>query len=126
MAEKLNAMTSTLPTVFVLDDSTKRSNFSWFDPEDMKGTLITFLIFWFTVWIWIVFNPPAGFTIITLATALSTMTTFSPVKPSMLMIAFLFSFAYATLMYVLVLPHLHYGWELGLFLFARDKKNHLA
>ncbi|PHS39632.1 MAG: hypothetical protein COB07_06170 [Sulfurovum sp.] len=117
LAEKLNAMISPLPTTFILDDATKSSNFHWFDSEDMKGTLITFLIFWFTVFIWIFFNPPAGFTIVTLATVLATHTTFSPVKPPMLIVALSGSFVYATLMYVLVLPHLHYGWELGLFLF---------
>lgn len=117
LAEKLNAMISPLPTTFVLDNAVKSSNFHWFDSEDMKGTLINFIIFWFTVFLWLFFNPPGGFTIVTLATALSTHTTFSPLKPSMLIVALSASFVYAILMYVLVLPHLHYGWELGLFLF---------
>lgn len=117
LAEKLNAMISPLPTKFTLKNAAKSSNFLWFDIEDMKGTLLSFLIFWFATFVWIFVNPPAGFMIVTLATAMSVLTTFSPLKPSILIFVFSFSFAFATLMYVLVLPHLHYGWELGLFLF---------
>ena len=117
LAEKLNAMLSPLPTKFTLDNVQKPSLFLWFDIEDMKGTLISFLIFWFATFVWIVVNPPAGFMIVILATALSVLTTFSPLKPSILIFVFSIAFVFATLMYVLVLPHLHYGWELGLFLF---------
>ena len=118
LAVKLNAMISPLPTAFTLGSREKNSSFLWFDLEDMKGALITYLIFWFSVLLWIGVNPPAGFLIVTLATALSAMTTFSPLKPSLLIFVFSIGFAFATFMYVLVLPHLHYGWELGLFLFA--------
>ena len=93
------------------------SKFNWFDLEDMKGTLVSFLIFWASTLFWIEFNPPAGFLIVTLATALSVLTTFSPLKPSLLMIIFSFSFVFATAMYIFVLPNLHYAWELGLFIF---------
>jgi hypothetical protein len=117
LAEKLNAMISPLPTTFVLRNVPKSSSFLWFDIEDMKGTLISFLIFWFATLIWILVNPPAGFMIVILATALSVLTTFSPLKPSILIFVFSISFAFATFMYVLVLPNLHYGWELGLFIF---------
>lgn len=118
LAEKLNAMISPLPTKFVLvNTATKSSAFLWFDIEDMKGTLLSFFIFWFATFVWIFVNPPAGFMIVTLATALSVLTTFSPLKPSILIFVFSISFAFATLMYVLVLPNLHYGWELGIFLF---------
>lgn len=117
LAEKLNAMINPLPTKFTLEDIPKPSNFLWFDIEDIKGTLISFLIFWFATFVWIFVNPPAGFMIVTLATALSVLTTFSPLKPSILIFVFSIAFAFATLMYVLVLPNLHYGWELGLFIF---------
>ena len=93
------------------------SKFNWFDLEDMKGTLVSFLIYWATTLFWIAFNPPAGFLIVTLATALSVLTTFSPVKPSLLIIVFSFSFIFATTMYIFVLPNIHYAWELGLFVF---------
>ncbi len=117
LAEKYNMLLSPLPTVFPEEDIPKRSKFIWFDLEDIKGTLITFLIFWVSALLWIFVNPPAGFMIVTLATAFSVMTTFSPLKPSLLIIVFSIGFVFATLMYVLVLPQLHYGWELGLFLF---------
>jgi len=83
----------------------------------MKGALISFIIFWVTTLFWITVNPPAGFLIVTLATALSVLTTFSPLKPSLLIIIFTFSFIFATAMYILVLPYIYYGWELGLFIF---------
>ena len=117
LARKFNAIISPYPTIFELSKKPAPSSFNWFDVEDMKGTLLTFMIFWGAVFFWIFFNPPAGFLIVTMATALSVITTFSPVKPSLLMIIFTLSFIFATAMYILVLPHLHYGWELGLFLF---------
>ena len=117
LAEKLNAILSPHSTKFAVDNVQNPSLFLWFDIEDMKGTLISFLIFWFATFVWIFVNPPAGFMIVILATALSVLTTFSPLKPSILIFVFSIAFAFATLMYVLVLPHLHYGWELGLFIF---------
>lgn len=117
-AEKFNAILSPYPTYFKLGTLNSPSMFNWFDSEDMKGTLISFLVFWTTTIFWITVNPPAGFLIVTLATALSVLTTFSPLKPSLLIIIFTFSFIFATAMYILVLPNIHYGWELGLFIFT--------
>ena len=117
LAQKFNAVISPYPTHFTLTEMPNPSKFNWFDLEDMKGTLVTFLIFWASTLFWIAFNPPAGFLIVTLATALSVMTTFSPLKPSLLMIIFSFSFIFATAMYIFVLPNIHYAWELGLFIF---------
>jgi len=116
LSRKFNAILSPYPTQFELSRE-KTSAFNWLDSEDLKGSLVTFLIFWATVIFWIFFNPPAGFLIATLATALSVQTTFSPIKPSLLIILFSFSFIFAAAMYILVLPNIHYGWELGLFLF---------
>jgi len=118
LAEKFNAIISPYPTHFKLTDVANPSSFNWFDVEDMKGTLISFIIFWVTTIFWIIVNPPAGFLIVTLATALSVLTTFSPLKPSLLIIIFSFSFLFATVMYILVLPNIYYGWELGLFIFV--------
>ena len=117
LAKKFNAIISPYPTLFVLSKIPSPSKFNWFDVEDMKGTLVSFLIFWASTIFWITFNPPAGFLIVTLATALSVLTTFSPLKPSLLMIIFSFSFVFATAMYIFVLPYMHYAWELGLFIF---------
>ncbi len=117
LATKFNAILSPYPTHFILSKVVNPSRFKWFDVEDMKGTFVSFLIFWATTLFWIELNPPAGFLIVTLATALSVLTTFSPLKPSLLIIIFSLSFVFATAMYIFVLPNIHYAWELGLFIF---------
>jgi len=117
VAYKLNALNSPRPTRFEEEPEAENTRFIWLDPEHLKGSLITFLVFWTAVLLWITVNPPGGFYIVALATGLSIITTFSPVKPSLLMIVFTLSFIFATAMYVLVLPNLYYGWQLGLFLF---------
>jgi len=116
-AEKFNAITSPYPTFFKLTKAANPSKFNWFDIEDMKGTLISFIIFWTTTAFWITVNPPAGSLVVTLATALSVLTTFSPLKPSLLIIIFSFSFIFATAMYILVVPNILSSWQLGLFIF---------
>ena len=117
LAEKLNSIISPMPTFFSLEDIPKPPAFLWFDMEHLKGSLISFIIFWTATLLWIFVNPPGGFLIVVLATALSVLTTFSPLKPSLLIIIFSMSFVFATTMYIFVLPNLHYGWELGLFIF---------
>ena len=118
LAEKLNSLISPLPTFFALEDIPAPAKYLWFDMEHLKGSLVTFMIFWTATLLWIFVNPPGGFMIVTLATVLSLLTTFSPLKPSLLIIIFSFAFVFATAMYIFVLPHLHYGWELGLFVFS--------
>jgi len=118
LATKLNRIHSPLPTFFDSENIPENKRFLWGDSEHLKGVLVTFLIFWAAVVFWITMNPPGAFLVVALATALSVLTTFSPLKPSVLMIIFTLSFIFATFMYVAVLPHLHYGWELGLFIFA--------
>jgi len=117
LAEKFNAIISPYPTHFSLSTVPNPSKFNWLDIEDLKGTLVSFFIFWASTLFWIEFNPPAGFLIVTLATALSVLTTFSPLKPSLLIVIFSFSFIFATAMYIFVLPNIYYAWELGLFIF---------
>jgi hypothetical protein len=95
----------------------QKAQFVWFDIEDIKATFITFLVFWLGVYIWIVYNPPQGFLIVALATALSLYTTFSLVSSMALIVLFTVSFLFATLSYVFILPNLHSAWELGIFLF---------
>ena len=117
LASKINSILSPYPTSFKLEETPEISLFHWFDLEHLKGALLTFIVFWISVALWIEINPPGGFIIVILATALSVMTTFTPFKPSILMVLFSFGFIFATLMYVFVLPNLHYGWELGAFVF---------
>ena len=117
LAEKLNSLISPMPTLFTLEDITEPATFLWFDMEHLKGSLITFMIFWAATLLWIFVNPPGGFMIVMMSTGLSILTTFSPLKPSLLIIIFSISFVFATAMYIFVLPNLHYAWELGLFVF---------
>ena len=117
IAEKLNALHRPEPTHFVDDERVKAYAFDLLDPEHLKASIITFLIFWTAVACWILFNPPGGFMVVVLATGLSVITAFSPIKPSLLIIVFTLSFLFAAAAYVGVLPHLDHGAELALFLF---------
>ena len=118
LATKLNRIHSPLPTIFENENIPENRRFLWGDVEHLKGVLVTFIIFWVATFFWIEFNPFGGFMIVALATGLSVLTTFSPLKPSILIVVFSFSFIFAIFMYVTVLPQLHYGWELGLFIFV--------
>ncbi|QOP45626.1 FUSC family protein [Sulfurimonas paralvinellae] len=100
-----------------INDAPKGRMFIWLDPEYFKATLQLMCVYWFSVAFWIYFNPPAGFLVVTLATLIGLLTMFSPLKPTILMILFTAGFSFSTLMYVAVLPHLIYGWELALFVF---------
>jgi len=112
----LNRAMSPIPD-FDTHAVSSQSSFIWWDSDHLKGSLLSFIIFWVSTGLWIYFNPPGGFLIVTLATAMSVLTTFSPVKPSALMIVFSIAFFFAALSYIAVLPQLRYGWELGLFIF---------
>ena len=118
LAIKLNRIHSPLPTYFDKEERIDSGRFLWGDVEHLKGVLVTFIIFWVATYFWITMNPGGGFMIVALATGLSVLTTFTPIKPSMLILIFTISFIFATFMYIAVLPHLRYGWELGLFIFV--------
>jgi len=117
LATKLNRIHSPMPTYFDKEMIPHNSRFLWGDIEHLKGVLVTFIIFWTAVYFWVTMNPPGGFMVVALATGLSVLTTFTPIKPSILIIVFTISFIFATFMYVAILPNLRYGWELGLFIF---------
>ena len=116
LTDKLNALHAPAPTRFRIEN-VKNTYFRWFDIEDLQGALITFLLFWTGTMLWIHLNPPGGFLFVAVATGLSVITTFTPIKPSALIAIFSLSFIFSTAAYVLILPHLTYGWELALFLF---------
>ncbi len=118
MAVKLNALNGPAPTRFMDEKGMKSPRFLWLDVEDLKGAAVSFLIFWCASLLWITTNPPAGFFIVAMATGLSVITTFSPIKPSMMIVVYSISFIFSMLAYVLILPHLATGWELALFLFS--------
>lgn len=93
----------------------------WFirpDPEAFKATLKLTLVFWAATAFWIVFNPPGGFLIVTLATVLGLLVTNTPLNPKVLMLLLTMGFSFAALTYVFVLPHLVDGWELAIFIFV--------
>ena len=117
LAEKINLSISPYPTIFDEEDRVETSSFLWFDIDDMKSSLLTFLIFWASTLIWIEFNPPGGFMLVILATTLSLYTTFSPLKPTTIALGFTISFIFATVSYIFILPNLHYSWELSIFIF---------
>ncbi|MEA2111623.1 MAG: FUSC family protein [Campylobacterota bacterium] len=118
LAKNINSINSPMPTLFSSENLHVKNYFLWGDIEHLKGSLVTFIIFWVSTFVWITMNPPGGFMIVTLATGLSVLTTFSPLKPSTLTVVFTLSFIFATLMYIFILPNLHYGWELGIFIFV--------
>ncbi|HHL34635.1 MAG TPA: hypothetical protein ENJ30_09760 [Desulfobulbaceae bacterium] len=118
LAVKLNALNGPAPTRFLDEKGMKASRFLWLDVEDIKGAVLSFLIFWCATLLWITTNPPAGFFIVAMATGLSVITTFSPVKPQMMIVVYSISFIFSMLAYILILPHLATGWELALFLFS--------
>ena len=95
----------------------KLSDFDFYTIEHLKAAFVGFLIYWVSVYFWIEFNPPLGFVVVELATVLSATTIFSPVTPKMVLIAFSMSLSFAIISYIAILPNLHYGWQLALFLF---------
>ena len=117
LADRLNQRNGHESIVKEERQVTSTPRFIWLDPEYLRGIVQIFLIFWFGVGMWIYFNPPGGFLVVTLATLLSLLTSFSPLKPSVLTILFTIGFIFALLMYILVLPNLVYGWQLALFIF---------
>ena len=91
--------------------------FVWFDFEDIKATLLTFLVYCISITLWIYFEISYGFYIVILATSLSLYTTFSVASGFALSVIYTLSFFVAILAYIFVLPYLEGWWELSLFLF---------
>jgi len=107
------------PTPAQTQESQKNKwRFMWGDKEDIKGAIISFLVYWSTTLIWIYFEIPNGYFITILATSFSLYTTYSIVKPKILIILFSISFIIAALSYIFILPHLNGWWELALFIFV--------
>jgi len=94
-----------------------KNSFIFLDPDNFKATLQLLSVFWMSTLFWIFFNPPGGFLLVILATLLGLFTTFSPLKPTLLMILLSVGFVFATAMYIFVLPNLVYAWQLGVFVF---------
>lgn len=118
LATKINRVTSTKPTVFTDESIPPISMFNWFDIDDIKATFVSILAFWAFVFIWINFNPPGGFVLVTFAVVFSLITVNSTTNTLVIIMIFALSSVYGIVMYVFVLSHLHYGWELAIFIFS--------
>lgn len=92
-------------------------SFIWFDIEHIKGAIQAFVVFWMATAIWYFLNPPGGFMLVMLATGFSALTSFSPIKPSVMAILINVSLLIAILVYIFVLPNLSHWLELSLVLF---------
>jgi hypothetical protein len=96
----------------------KEGYFLWFVPEDIKGAFVAFLIFWFSVCIWIYFAIPYGYLVVTLATSISLFSVYSIAKGYQLLIIYSLSFIVAIFSYIFILPNIEGWWSLGIFLFV--------
>jgi len=101
----------------IKNEGKEKFGFIWFDAEDIKGAIVSFFVFWVSVFIWIYLSIPYGFFIAVLATSLSLYTAYSIVKPYVLIILYTLSFVFAILSYVFILPNLDGWWSLGVFIF---------
>ncbi len=89
----------------------------WGDPDDIKATLSSLLIYWTGLGLWYFLNVPQGYTVAALAFALSLLILFKPLNPLVLIVVFSLSFLVSFVTYVWVLPGLHEWWELGSYMF---------
>ena len=92
--------------------------FVWLDLENLKTALRAFLTFWIAAAIWIHFNPPGGFTFVTMCTVLVVLVSYTPVSPKVLIILLSLGFLFALPAYVFLLPNLTHWLQLAAFLFA--------
>jgi uncharacterized membrane protein YccC len=88
------------------------------DQENIKTGLRAFTTFWVAAAIWILFNPPGGFTFVALSTILIPLASYTPAKPKVLVILLSLGFFFALPAYVFLLPQLTHWLELALFIFA--------
>ena len=118
LATKINKVISMKPTIFTDENIPSVSRFNWFDIDDIKSTFISIFAYWSFVFIWIYFNPPGGFVMVTFAVIFSLLTVNSTTNTLVMIIVFALSSVYGIVMYAFVLPHLYYGSELAIFIFA--------
>ena len=114
LQQKINSKIPNISDMFKNDNISIYFNF--YDTEAIKSAFITFLTFWISTWFWINFNPPLGFYSVAMATSFSFLTSFSPIKPSLLIIAYTLSFITSLISFLFILPNLVNIWEFGLYL----------
>ncbi|WP_457607063.1 FUSC family protein [Nitratifractor sp.] len=94
------------------------AGFHWGDLDHLLATLTSLLIFWTGLALWIYANLPQGYMVASLAFVLSLVVLFTPINPLALILVFSLSFLVSFLSYVWILPRLHQGWELALYIFG--------
>jgi hypothetical protein len=95
-----------------------KPSFIWFDTENLKTAIRAFVVFWISTAVWITFNPPGGFTFVTLSTAFVVLVSYTPVHPKLLYILFTLGFLFAVPAYVFLLPQMTHWLQLGIFIFS--------
>ncbi|MCW8327818.1 FUSC family protein [Photobacterium sp. SDRW27] len=125
LGEKLNRLISTISCIdsvtgrvaFAESLPSAQPRFSWWDAENAKSAIKVFVVYWFTGLIWILFNPPGGYTFVVFSTLFASILSFLPVHPVMLFILFTLGFIFSVPAYVFILPQLTLGSELAIFIF---------
>lgn len=118
LAESISCIDSVTNNVsFDIELPKPKGKFLWWDAENFKTAVKTFVTYWVAGLIWIYFNPPGGYSFVIFSTMFMSLLSFVPVHPIMLLALFTFGFLFAVPSYVFILPQLDLGIELGLFIF---------
>lgn len=119
LAETTSCIDSITKTVSFKEALPKMpSAFLWWDAENFKTSIKVFITYWVAGGIWIMFNPPGGYSFVIFSTIFMAVLSFMPLHPKALGFLFTFGFLFAIPAYVFILPGLELGIELALFLFA--------
>ncbi len=120
LLEQLNRIHSSQPSIddtLQINIKHKLKRFVWGDPDDIKATFTTILIFWSGLALWYFINTPQGYMVAAMAFSMSLLIIYTPLNPMALIIIYSFSFLVSFLTYVWVLPQLHEWWQLGIYIF---------
>lgn len=118
LAETISCIDSFTKTVSFKEQlTTSQSAFLWWDAENFKTAIKVFVTYWVAGGLWIVFNPPGGYSFVIFSTIFMAVLSFMPLHPKALGFLFTFGFLFAIPAYVFILPQLELGIELALFLF---------
>lgn len=118
LAESISCIDSVTNNVsFNIELPESKGKFLWWDAENFKTAVKTFVTYWVAGLIWIYFNPPGGYSFVIFSTMFMSLLSFVPVHPILLLVLFTFGFLFAVPSYLFILPQLDLGLELGLFIF---------
>ncbi len=95
----------------------RQDRFLWWDAENAKTAIKVFVIYWVSGLIWIYFNPPGGYSFVIFSVIFTSILSFLPVHPKLLLMLFSFTFFFAMPAYLFILPNLTHWLALGIFLF---------